>query len=458
MIYRITRYIVRLGIRGFFDKIHVSGAEKFDEPAPAIVIANHPSALIDPLVIATITDRRLSFITAAEYFGKGLQKWLFEHEFNMIPVYRPQKYEGKTVSNKDMFRDCYKCLNNNGCIVIFPEGNSVTEKHLRSLKTGVARILAGFKKRYPDKEVKVIPVGLNYSSAHQFQSDIFISVGEPISFNWIPPEKEGAEKKQIHELTEAFHTTMKAETLHFNQRELEPLVENIERVWNNQLLHELGFDENDSLRSFRIRQRIIEAAEFFYQNDPQKIRNLSDQIRNYIQKLKEYDLTPAELDTPPSVKLVTTLKLILGLPFFILGVVINGIPYYISKQLFLTKLKPKITDYGAGGLSPAFVATLIYAAGMVVFLGWLITIGIILTFTLHWWSGIVFFFGAYYLGRFSMKYRSFIIQLKSRISSGKKRSRIGKPIQPLTEERNLIISRLNDLLRAYEKEGINSSR
>jgi len=101
MLYLLTKYFMRLALRGFFHKIEVMGREHIPAKGPFILVSNHPSALMDPIVIATALSRALHFIAAAEFFGGRFTSRLLSSQFNMIPVLRPGKKATKETDNED---------------------------------------------------------------------------------------------------------------------------------------------------------------------------------------------------------------------------------------------------------------------------------------------------------------------------------------------------------------------
>lgn len=86
------------------------------------------------------------------------------------------------VDNTSMFSSCWECLGKGGCIAIFPEGGSHDRSDLLPLKSGVAFMIMGFRKKYPEKVLRVIPVGMNYMEGHKFrQACAFIDIGEDVA-------------------------------------------------------------------------------------------------------------------------------------------------------------------------------------------------------------------------------------------------------------------------------------
>ncbi len=443
MLYTLTESIVKLAIHGFFRKVHVSGIENLPSSGACIIMANHPSALLDPLIVATVTKRRLHFLAAAEYFGNGLKGSILKGEYNIIPVYRPHMFEGKQVHNDDMFKHCYESLAQDGCIIVFPEGNSITEKHLRPLKTGLGRILMGMKKANPEKEVQVIPLGLNYDNAHRFQSEMLATFGRPITFSNLEPSNEEAEKKQILDITESLHESLKSQILHFDNRELEPVVGRILKVYRSALLKNLEIDQKDKYASFRMEQKLIEAASLLNDSDPEALHDLNLRIKTFLDNTSAKQLDFEQVYKQSSSIAFGLIKLLLFFPVFLLSTLINGIPYLITRRLFSKVYLPKVTDYSdPKGISPAFIGTVAFSLGVSIFLFWFILWSIVISFTTSLWLGPIFFGGAYLIGRFSVRYAGWFISIRRKIRLKKALKKHADELPILTKERAAIIDEL----------------
>lgn len=95
MVYRIIKWLAGITLKAYFRKVVVRGMENIPSNGPVIIVANHPSAFMDPMVIGTITNRSLHFIAAGEFMGHGLKSWIYRKQLNMIPVYRPSATIGE---------------------------------------------------------------------------------------------------------------------------------------------------------------------------------------------------------------------------------------------------------------------------------------------------------------------------------------------------------------------------
>ena len=180
--YLFVKAYMRLGFAFYFKKILISGIEKIPKKKAILFVANHQNALIDPLLIGAISPRELNFLTRADVFNKPMIKALLS-SVNMMPIYRIKDGRNVISKNEEIFQKCYKILNNNGTILIFPEGNHNIQRRLRILKKGFTRIILGTLENNPDQEIVVVPIGINYTNAKKFASSVHLVFGEPILVN-----------------------------------------------------------------------------------------------------------------------------------------------------------------------------------------------------------------------------------------------------------------------------------
>jgi len=145
--YLFVKLYVRLGFAFYFKKIMISGLENIPKDKAILFVANHQNALIDPILIASIMPRELNFLTRADVFNKPLIKALLS-TVNMMPIYRIKDGRTGLSKNEEVFEKCHKILNNNGTILIFPEGNHNIQRRLRILSKGFINI-SGRKSQYP---------------------------------------------------------------------------------------------------------------------------------------------------------------------------------------------------------------------------------------------------------------------------------------------------------------------
>ena len=180
MIYAFFKILIRSALKIYFRNIHVVGTENIPKEGPFLVVSNHPSSFLDPISIGVWVNQRMSFLAKATMFDNKIIGSILK-KFNMIPIYRAEDNPLLLNKNEEVFKACYTKLSNKGVIMMFPEGTSESERRLRKIKTGAARIALGTSKENNfNLNVKIVPVGLNYTKSSRFRSELYIQFGIPL--------------------------------------------------------------------------------------------------------------------------------------------------------------------------------------------------------------------------------------------------------------------------------------
>ncbi|MBK8490844.1 MAG: 1-acyl-sn-glycerol-3-phosphate acyltransferase [Saprospirales bacterium] len=87
MLYPITRPLAKIALSVFFRKLFLSGMENVDWNKPVILAANHPSAFIEPCILACWLPKPLHFMVRGDLFLKPVSNWVLR-DLNMIPMFR----------------------------------------------------------------------------------------------------------------------------------------------------------------------------------------------------------------------------------------------------------------------------------------------------------------------------------------------------------------------------------
>lgn len=156
--------------------------ERLPTRGPAIVAANHNSHLDTVALLSLFPLDRVPLVrpvAAADYFMKaGFMRWFSLNVVGIIPVIR-----GGVAQGVDPLDECYRALERDEILLIFPEGTRGEPEQMADLKSGISYLA----KRFPN--VPVFPVfmrGLGKSMGKgtfipiPFFVDVF--VGRP--FGW----------------------------------------------------------------------------------------------------------------------------------------------------------------------------------------------------------------------------------------------------------------------------------
>lgn len=160
----------------------VTGTENIPESGPAIVVANHTSA-VETFIVPAMISRRLTFPAKAELFteGGGVAKrvvaW-FLTAVGQLPMDR----SGGRASAGSM-DSVLQVLQDGQLLAIFPEGTRSPDGRMYKGKTGVARLVL-------QAQVPVIPIGIRDSVPRRtkrlripYYVRTKISIGAPIEFD-----------------------------------------------------------------------------------------------------------------------------------------------------------------------------------------------------------------------------------------------------------------------------------
>jgi 1-acyl-sn-glycerol-3-phosphate acyltransferase len=161
----------------FCRKILINKPAILKEKGPSLLACNHPNSFLDAVILNALFDKPIYSLARGDVFKNAFYIKLLG-TLKILPVYRVSEGVENLSSNYQTFEACKKIFSNNGVVLMFSEGKCVNEWHLRPLKKGTARLtLASWNENIP---LKVLPVGINYSSFRKFGKNIFINFGEII--------------------------------------------------------------------------------------------------------------------------------------------------------------------------------------------------------------------------------------------------------------------------------------
>ena len=179
---------MNIGLFFLLKKIKISGTENIPKKGAVLFMGNHQNALIDAIIIPTTNKRIIHFLARASAF-KNKTVDTFLRSLKMIPIYRLRDGVDIIEKNKPIFEQCHDILQKEGAIEIFPEGEHHLSRKIIPLKKGFARIILGTLQKYPDVQIQIVPVGINFDSHLNYPSSCSIYYGETILANdFIDPE------------------------------------------------------------------------------------------------------------------------------------------------------------------------------------------------------------------------------------------------------------------------------
>lgn len=391
MLYPITRPMAALAIKANYKKIKLSNTDRIPRGKPVILAANHPTAFIEPCILACFLDRPLYFLVRGDFFKKSFYGGLLRN-LHMLPVYRLRDGGYKNIKqNYATFESCFQALRENKTMMILAEGRCIHEKRLRPLRKGTARVALGTLDKYPEVgEVYVVPVGVNFTYADQSRSEVLIDFGEPM----LASEYMAAYDTQPNQAIAAFTDDLRARMLERIVVIEEPKDEELtERLLvmhrSDQPEDRFPVLEKDPARL----EMELDVADTVNRSSEEDKNQLWSWLDLYFEKLDALGLEDHLISKQYRMSKASGLKLLLGLPFFAIGFLWTLLPLSLAKWI-VDKNVRHIEFYEPVRLAVSIGAFLLW--GII----WLI-IGVS---AFGWW-GIPFVAVLFLLGYFAVIYR-----------------------------------------------------
>lgn len=361
---QLVHAFISVVLRLFFRRIETANAERVPQSGAILFVLNHPNGVVDPALVFVSLIRRVSFLAKSTLFSVPVGGWLLR-TLEALPVYRRVDAAGDMSKNSQTFDVCRALLAQGRCIAIFPEGVSHNETKLQPLKTGAARIALGALGRRRDAEtgrhgdaetqrqesesedfdpkseirnpkLKIMAVGLYYTSKTAFRSEALIRYGEIFE---VEPVELGADgeppKDEVDQLTAKIETALRHATLNLeSQSELDAVLK--AEVLFSSVYENLLFKDTLT-QTFQRLQSLAAKYELLEKNDPQKMRELGDKIETYENNLKTSGVTAESLSVLQHPAryvfrylILRVFVLLLLAPFAVVGAIIHSPAYLFS--------------------------------------------------------------------------------------------------------------------------------
>ena len=178
IVYLFLKNIFRYYNRIYFRSVKVYGKNNIPTDGGVIFSPNHQGALLDPLVLASLTKGKITSLTRSDIFGGPFQ-WFLD-AFYMLPVYRIRNGYSNLKKNDEIFSKCYDLLGLGKFMLMFSEGGHHNEYYLQNLSKGSSRLAFKAAQQNPGKKIYLQPVGINYGHHQQPQCTLHLVYGQPI--------------------------------------------------------------------------------------------------------------------------------------------------------------------------------------------------------------------------------------------------------------------------------------
>ncbi len=335
---RVVVFIFSVALGLFFRRIETVNSSDVPQGEPVIFVMNHPNGLIDPALVFVALPRKISFLAKSTLFKTPVIGWLLR-TVEALPLYRKIDAGEDVSKNRETFTSARELLKKGGAIAIFPEGVSHNETKLQPLKTGAARIALGsvsVGKNPASLNLKIVPVGLFYTSKTMFRSEALLYFGEPFQVFPVELEDEEPPRKDAKDLTDKIDSALREVTLNAESgAELETATQ-AEELFSS-VYEGINFERSLAEKFAFLKTYINDKIDERYA-PKKKDEKLEKRISNYERKLRELDIEPENLSLIEHSFwyvfrhfLVRVWILLVFLPVSIFGIILHFPAYQLGK-------------------------------------------------------------------------------------------------------------------------------
>ena len=179
---RFVQFYLSIGFKFYYKKFEAVYLDDIPKDKAVIFLSNHQNALLDPLLITLKSTRKNYFLTRAAVFKNPIVAKIL-NSLQMLPVYRMVDGVKTIKKNKKIFTHCSELLHKKKSIILFPEGSHNINRKIRPLKKGFSRIIEETLQKFPETEIVIIPIGVNYQNPTEYGDALSVYFGNHISPN-----------------------------------------------------------------------------------------------------------------------------------------------------------------------------------------------------------------------------------------------------------------------------------
>lgn len=391
----------------FYRSVSVNYIERIPEKGPLIFTPNHQNALIDAMAPLCNIDKQLVFLARSDIFKK---KWVASilYFLKILPIFRIRDGYGELKKNEAIFSKTIDVLNSGSGLVLFPEGNHVRVHKLRTFKKGYARIaFQTAEANNFELDLKIVPVGINYSDYDHFRTDLTINIGQPISISEFYDQFKESPAIAINNLNKKLKEHLSPVMINIENDKVYKMIDSLSVLYQDEMSRKLGFKNSSGLNGFKAQKKIISLLEKENRNNFESFSRIKSDLKRYEELIKKSG-NKADFPDKGDLSFINLFHnsfiLLAGLPLFLYGLINNLLPFLLT--ISLTK---KIKDI-------TFKSSFAFVISLVIFpVFYLIQITLIVIYVNQWWIWIFYAFSLHASAAFALDYSAYFRKFKGKL-------------------------------------------
>ena len=328
MLYYLIKPFIGIYSKVYFKKIYFTGLDKLPWDKPLILAANHPTAFIDPIIIGGNSFQGRNFLLRGDMFRKGKIVESILRSLKCIPIFRFRDGYAEMKKNQAIMDYCYDLLGEGENLLILAEGVAKTEKRMRTIQKGPARMLFGAYEKHQRKDMALVPIGINYTNPNQFRSIVYANFGTPIPITDFLEDHEKNPRKAIKRMTDRLSKEMRKQIIHIEKEEDDELGTQLLKIAENTTKEKAFPRLSYQVSRLPDMWQLIEKVNTLPKEEKLTLKTKSNRYFNRLEQLHIKDVGIAQV---AFANLGVFLALLVGLPAFIVGILGNIVPIKFGK-------------------------------------------------------------------------------------------------------------------------------
>jgi 1-acyl-sn-glycerol-3-phosphate acyltransferase len=365
-LYALLVGFLRLINRLYFVDIRSARLERMPDAGPVIVAANHPSSILDGVILSTQIRRPIHYLARSGLFRFPMVAALFR-ALGAIPVYRRGEVGNHADRNQAVFDHVFDLLEQGGCLGVFPEGRNSPRLQVGQLRKGIARIALGAEARNDFAlGLVIVPAGVNLEHREFLGSAALLRIGRPIPVSDYAELHRRDPERAVASLTDDVQQALRRQALHLDDDLLAELVDHLsdalgeslggvadlpppppperKRFLKRWLGRLAGLYSRSSAATAAAFQRRVYNRQFIgevlgkaWQVEPGRVVDLRrnvDRYRDHLRQTEVRQTLAASTGTPVTgrlLRLKMTAYAIFMAPVALFGLVHNVLPYLLAR-------------------------------------------------------------------------------------------------------------------------------
>lgn len=334
-------YIVLFITLKYTLRIYYKGMKTINSPKEylgrTIYVSNHAASFMDPLIVASLRNPIVFFMTRSDVFNKFTRPILWSA--HMLPIYRQQDGVDTKDENNKVFDTCSRILSHGRNLLIFGEGftDDTFIRRLKPVKKGAVRIgFIALEKINWKKKIYIAAVGCNYTDPNLLRSEVLVSTSNKICLNDYKDQYFENPNKTITELTKLIEKLMQEQITHVENKNWASFHENVMKLTRKGMNSLYSNFSIPLKKRHQYSQNLAIWLNQLNENEIEQLTPLKEGMEKYFSLLKRMKLNENYVHELVQHHKISRSKELLSLivlfPFALLGLIHCGLPYFLVKR------------------------------------------------------------------------------------------------------------------------------